>query len=191
MSNLSKPIQIRQQKSDESKIKDLSFSVYVDNKIKNTPPREDFLEQHIQSIYPKCTNEWVDSDLVVKCQNCTNKFNWYYRKHHCRACGGVFCYNCCYKYIVIPIKLLEIPKESNLWRISAKKLLTKVTGTHDETKSLVCNDCHIKIIKLLEIPKETNLWRISAKKLITHKLGVISHFPLIYGCSAVWWCVVI
>jgi hypothetical protein len=148
---------------------DPNFSIYVENKIKNTPPREDLLEQHINSIYPKATNEWVDSDLVIKCQACSVVFTWYYRKHHCRACGGVYCSNCCNKYAVIPKKLIEVPKESKILTIQAKQVLTKLTGTVsnltvgmvskqqssnkqiiNET-SLVCNDCYYKINKLLDI----------------------------------------
>lgn len=138
-----------------------NFSIYVEN----TPPKEDLLEHHLNSIYPKASSEWVDSDLVLKCQSCSNQFTWYYRKHHCRACGGVFCSNCCNKYTTIPKHLIEIPKETSLLTIQAKQIFTKITGTvssiatnlvrksvnSSTNKSLVCNDCYSKINKLLDI----------------------------------------
>lgn len=162
------PINIVKNKKIKKKLdilNDPNFSIYYENKPKNTPPREDLLEHHINSIYPKSTSEWIDSDLVIKCQSCTLQFTWYYRKHHCRACGGVYCYNCCNKYTVIPKKLIEIPIESNLLTIQAKHVLNKITKTVSlyasgidkslqsdiNNKSLVCNECFNKINKLLNI----------------------------------------
>jgi hypothetical protein len=162
---MSSPINIKKNETN--------FSIYVENKIKNTPPREDFLEKQISSIYPKTTDEWIDSDLVIKCQHCSTSFNWYYRKHHCRSCGGVYCYMCCNKYTVIPKKLIDIPKEANLITIQAKQLITNLTqsvGTYatniiysqppttnnknknnNNNLSLVCTECFNKINKLLNI----------------------------------------
>jgi len=133
----------------------LNFSVYVENKQKNKNNlitlENNFLENHILNIYPKFNNEWIDSNLVSKCQICSIVFSWYYRKHHCRACGGVFCYYCCNNYITIPQNILDIPKESDLWRITAKKFIIKVSGNFDYSKSLVCNDCNNKILKLNDV----------------------------------------
>lgn len=132
-------------------IKDLNFSVYIDNQVKNTPPTEDFLQQQIHKIYPKMTNEWVDSNLVTKCQDCSTKFGLFVRKHHCRACGGVYCSSCCNKYMNIPSRLLDVPKETSYIGIYVKTAINKLTRSFDETKSLVCNECGIKITNLLNI----------------------------------------
>jgi hypothetical protein len=140
----SKPINIE-------KNNDLSFSVFIDSQITNTPPTEDFLQSHIYKIYPKNTSEWVDSSKVTKCQSCPSKFSLFLRKHHCRACGGVFCYYCCCKYTKIPDKLFDIPKESELLTIYLKNTITKIAGTHDDTISLVCNECYNKINNLTNI----------------------------------------
>jgi hypothetical protein len=130
---------------------DLSFSVFIDSQITNTPPTEDFLQSHIYKIYPKNTSEWVDSSKVSKCQSCPSKFSLFLRKHHCRACGGVFCYYCCCKYTKIPDKLFDIPKESELLTIYLKNTITKLAGTHDDNISLVCNECYNKINNLSNI----------------------------------------
>lgn len=132
-------------------IKDLNFSVYIDNQVKNTPPTEDFLQQQIHKIYPKMTNEWVDSNIVSKCQDCSTKFGLFVRKHHCRACGGVYCSSCCYKYMNIPSRLLDVPKETTNIGIYFKNAINRLTNSFDESKSLVCNECGIKINNLLSI----------------------------------------
>ena len=44
--------------------------------------------------------DWVSDDLVEKCNGCQIAFNIFKRKHHCRCCGDILCYNCL-KYEVI------------------------------------------------------------------------------------------
>lgn len=43
--------------------------------------------------------EWVDGD---KCHRCRVAFYTFNRKHHCRACGQVFCGQCSGKFSTIP-----------------------------------------------------------------------------------------
>lgn len=123
------------------------YDLCTDKQIQNTPPNEDFLDK----IYPKLTNEWVDSSVVTQCQSCATKFNFFYRKHHCRACGGVYCSYCCNKYMNIPLSLFDVPKESELWTIYMKSMINKITNNYDQTKSLVCVNCANKIINLQNI----------------------------------------
>ena len=141
-------------------IKNLNFSVYIDQKkdqnkkitkTHNTPPDDDFLETQMNKIYPKLSSEWIDSDKVTKCQICSTGFGIFYRKHHCRACGGVYCRNCCYKYTKIPKQLFDTPKQQKSWGIYLKGVVSKLSGYSDTTTSLVCNDCFLKIKNLLEI----------------------------------------
>ncbi len=148
---LTKPISIIKKENQKSKPMDLNFSVYLDSQVKSTPPNEDFLQNQIYKIYPKNTSEWVDSDKVTKCQSCPTKFSLFVRKHHCRACGGVFCYYCCNKYTKIPNKLFDIPKETEMLTIYLKNTITKIAGKQDNTVSLVCNDCNNKISNLNNI----------------------------------------
>ena len=151
----SNPINIENKTNDKAKstnkLEDLSFSVFLDSHIKSTPPNDDFFQNQIYKIYPKNTSEWVDSNKVTKCQSCPTKFSLFVRKHHCRACGGVFCYYCCNKYTKIPNKLVEVPKESELLTIYLKNSITKLAGKYDDTVSLVCNECNNKISNLNNI----------------------------------------
>ncbi|NWT05343.1 ZFY16 protein, partial [Mionectes macconnelli] len=38
---------------------------------------------------------WVPDSEAPNCMNCQVKFTFTKRRHHCRACGKVFCGNCC------------------------------------------------------------------------------------------------
>ena len=37
---------------------------------------------------------WIPNDFVSYCMNCERDFKWYRRRHHCRACGNLFCDAC-------------------------------------------------------------------------------------------------
>lgn len=37
---------------------------------------------------------WVPDELVVACSCCNSSFTFLRRRHHCRACGQIFCANC-------------------------------------------------------------------------------------------------
>ena len=55
--------------------------------INNTPPR--------LGILPRKTYNWIDDSNIIECYKCKTIFTFFYRKHHCRGCGRIFCYNCC------------------------------------------------------------------------------------------------
>lgn len=68
-------------------------------------------EKRLGSIAP----EWVSDDLAPACMKCAAKFSMTRRRHHCRACGKVFCSTCCWQ---------------------------KVKLIHDDSKEdRACNDC--------------------------------------------------
>ena len=45
---------------------------------------------------PRCDSpqRWTKDDKVKKCQSCGTEFSFLTRKHHCRACGQIFCSSC-------------------------------------------------------------------------------------------------
>lgn len=124
------------------------FSVYIDKTVKNTPPKEDFLQPHMNSMYPKISKTWIDDSLVKKCQSCSTDFGIFTRKHHCRACGNVFCHTCCNKYMDIPNNLIDKPEEIN--NIS-QKITKMIYFFKKDTRCLVCESCFRKIKNLLNI----------------------------------------
>lgn len=38
---------------------------------------------------------WVPDNMTVFCMQCSQKFSFIKRRHHCRACGLVLCSSCC------------------------------------------------------------------------------------------------
>lgn len=134
----------------DDKKSDMSFSMIIDNKkeLGCTPPEKDFILTKINTIYPKGTGKWIDSNLIYSCQGCSSVFGMFNRKHHCRACGGVFCSYCCNKTITIPNNFIKKPKEDDT--VSQKisnTLKWFITGKVD----LVCNECFNKITNLKKI----------------------------------------
>jgi len=121
----------------KSKEEDLNFSLYVDNlSLSNSP------DNIINKMYPKQNDKWVDSNLIYQCQECDITFNFLTRKHHCRACGGVFCSTCCNKYTDIPDNLIKEPLQDKSIKISITDTIKWFSGN---TKKLVCNICDSKI----------------------------------------------
>jgi len=48
------------------------------------------------------TRRWVDDESVNTCQQCQEPFTMMVRRHHCRKCGGIFCYTCSSFTLVLP-----------------------------------------------------------------------------------------
>jgi len=46
----------------------------------------------MSSTYPK--PYWVPDERVTSCKSCKVEFSLFIRKHHCRACGYIFCSTC-------------------------------------------------------------------------------------------------
>lgn len=85
-------------KHKHKKANDLSFSVYVDNKV------------HMQG-YKRRRQRWEDDESVIACNGCKEEFSLMFRRHHCRACGKIFCYNCAGNNVIIPKEMFEdLPK---------------------------------------------------------------------------------
>lgn len=53
---------------------------------------DQFIKAHQDATLDK--NDWVPDHKVNKCTRCKKDFTFFYRKHHCRICGHVFCANC-------------------------------------------------------------------------------------------------
>ena len=45
---------------------------------------------------------WEADSKSISCKLCTSKFSFSTRRHHCRACGGVFCRNCTAHRVPLP-----------------------------------------------------------------------------------------
>ncbi len=126
---------------------ELNYSIYNDltNKISlSTSPETN----PISKLHPKTNDKWVDASLIYKCQRCDISFGLLTRKHHCRACGGVYCYKCCDKYIIIPQKLIKIPNHDQTYK---SLISNSYRWLFNKDKHLVCTDCDVKITELKDI----------------------------------------
>lgn len=46
------------------------------------------------TVPPRIPITWIPDCRVTRCFKCKSLFGWTVRKHHCRACGRIFCYAC-------------------------------------------------------------------------------------------------
>ncbi|KAG1697100.1 hypothetical protein DVH05_017486 [Phytophthora capsici] len=53
-------------------------------------------------VQPRRLSSWVQDDAVFACFKCHTVFSMLIRKHHCRACGRIFCSACSSQRVVIP-----------------------------------------------------------------------------------------
>jgi len=82
------------------------------------------------------TNFWTEDNMVTFCHSCRNEFGLLFRKHHCRYCGNIFCYNCSSYYTVIPNFITDRPDPADNWNISY--YITSLKTTEER----VCKQCY-------------------------------------------------
>ena len=62
-----------------------SMSIYIDNKTRSTRPI---------NIPKRKPAIWMPDKRFDRCFKCNVQFGFLIRKHHCRACGRIFCSEC-------------------------------------------------------------------------------------------------
>jgi hypothetical protein len=97
--------------------------------------------------------KWIDDSNVTKCYDCNLTFNFYYRKHHCRLCGRIFCYQCSEKHIEIPDELQikpELPDNthSNVLPKYIDNINSNKVNSVINSEVRVCNKCYDKMSEL-------------------------------------------
>lgn len=94
------------------------------------------------SIYIRNKNNiWIDDNMVTTCNNCGVTFGFFVRKHHCRCCGNIFCYDCCNKYIAIPEYITDRPSPEDYWNVSY--YIASLKGSKERT----CDYCYNTIVR--------------------------------------------
>ncbi|XP_043831654.1 LOW QUALITY PROTEIN: zinc finger FYVE domain-containing protein 16 [Dromiciops gliroides] len=86
---------------------------------------------------------WIPDSEAPNCMNCQGKFTFTKRRHHCRACGKVFCGVCCSR----KCKLQYMEKEArvcivcyeSISRAQAFERMMSPTGSN--TKSSISSEC--------------------------------------------------
>ena len=68
---------------------------------------------------------WVPDDFRPTCSKCPTEFGTFTRRHHCRACGEVFCSKCCSQKKQVPVEIQAVEDKKS----------------PSPGPVLVCNDC--------------------------------------------------
>lgn len=95
------------------------------------------------------SNHWVPDTEAQNCYSCKSVFGSIYnRRHHCRICFNIFCFNCCDNFIEIPRRLRREVAEFSYGKTDriCKFCMEEVKNIHiDEV------DILIKIFPLLRL----------------------------------------
>lgn len=92
---------------------------------------------------------WIPDNASSHCYLCKDGFSLIKRRHHCRACGRIFCYKCCNNYMSLPKNLEEYPeKNQNLWEYVYRNVQYK---TPKSKKERVCNSCHHRLTNIINL----------------------------------------
>lgn len=122
----------------------LSFSMQIDEGqgIGCSPPAQGGTLADLK-VRPRNMETWVPDDTVTACFACKRTFRIYFRKHHCRACGRIFCYKCANNWDVLPRDLERFPSGNN----SAEWLRRWMLWCRDKSaeKERTCDKCSRKL----------------------------------------------
>lgn len=121
-------------------------------------------------------NVWIDDKMVTSCHYCKIEFGYFTRRHHCRNCGNIFCYNCAGHSIVIPNFITDRPEPADYWNVSY--YITSLKGNEEK----VCKQCHDlikekiksyeKIVQIFNNPISLD----KIKELSTSDIDVKNHY---------------
>jgi hypothetical protein len=141
---------------NESYLEDVSYSVYIEKKYQRDNPLQHPLPNSRTNIN---SNSWQDDYTVTNCQNCRSTFSLFTRKHHCRLCGKIYCYDCSKYRDIIPATVL-----SNYNNINIKSSWVDYLGSYmydtNQSKHRVCINCHTLIDKVFQVKKTVEMFVI-------------------------------
>ncbi|KAG1654923.1 Disintegrin and metalloproteinase domain-containing protein 10 [Nymphon striatum] len=69
---------------------------------------------------------WMKNDETKQCLSCQADFTFILRKHHCRLCGQIFCFNCCNNWIMTTASSSK-SRACNSCLINQTAMVTEVT----------------------------------------------------------------
>lgn len=78
----------------------------TDRPLPSRPGTSSSHSTHSRDLKPPA---WQPDIEVSDCPICSHRFNFWYRKHHCRKCGRVVCANCSPHRITIPRQFIVHP----------------------------------------------------------------------------------
>merc|ERR1711871_11713 len=124
------------------------FSVMIDIQESKRIRRfsEDNTEDDISSEYsfhlaPRKISKWIKDESVNQCYSCSENFSIFKRKHHCRSCGRIFCWNCCNNFIKLPVDIEKFPNKNEK---NYKQIIKEWVFWEKDGQNRVCNRCNKK-----------------------------------------------
>jgi SH3 domain-containing YSC84-like protein 1 len=85
--------------SDTSKVASNLSNEYRDNSQRTVNMMNSANNGGVPFIEPR----WQPDEEVTTCNRCPRAFDFYYRKHHCRHCGLIFCDGCTRSKALLPV----------------------------------------------------------------------------------------
>ena len=142
----------------------LSYSQIIDNqrqhvndKYFGSPQKNNYNmqlkkeENHLLSVSPRPTFQWVDDSKSSSCYSCNVQFGMFLRRHHCRLCGRIFCYKCSNNWHQIPDCVNRSKNTSTI----KKWVDSNINGG----RVRICNYCHIKLEKFYNLQKYIHVFQ--------------------------------
>ena len=149
-----------------------SMSICIDNKIRKTRPI---------NIPKRKPAIWMPDKRFDRCFKCNVQFSFLIRKHHCRACGRIFCSECskwnCKSNslisIITPPKNNYMYKNFNQWYYGDKRLCEECHSHYDTVKQkeniiTILQNLPILMIDLCKLRTVSKSWC----KIINYILSV-------------------
>lgn len=121
-------------------------------------------------------NVWIDDSMATHCHQCKKEFWTFVRKHHCRNCGNIFCYECSNYRTTIPDFITDRPNPADYWNMSY--YISSLKAPTEKVCSQCFNDinekkaAYQKIVEIFNNPISLD----SVKKLPESEVNVKKHY---------------
>ncbi|EKF38778.1 hypothetical protein MOQ_001009 [Trypanosoma cruzi marinkellei] len=74
--------------------------------------------------------QWKPDNASKKCDSCAKRFEFFRRRHHCRICGGLFCYSC--SNIFLPVERILLRRLEMHWYGETIRKMAAIDTTTSE-----------------------------------------------------------
>ena len=133
---------------------ELSYSMYLDNTLKEEDVRP------LNNALPRKNYSWIDDSSVTNCYNCQKYFSFIRRKHHCRHCGKIFCYECCNNWKDLPEEMLSNDSIKGTWNEYFSSYVTSYISSSNYKKYRICCTCNELMETISYIKKLIDVFNI-------------------------------
>ena len=126
------------------------------------------------TIKPRTPTTWIPDCRVRRCFACTVTFNLLKRKHHCRACGRVFCASCTSYRVELPTYDSNSRKKQRMCGNCARNT-REAAGVEWLVRSLSIMPVTFPELFLLRVLDKT--WNLAVNTLLSFYRGLAYALP--------------